>query len=455
MASNPLRRNPKWTKLLSTERLRTSNVGVGDRSKYDARTPFENDYDRVIFSSSFRRLKNKAQVFSLEGHDFVRTRLTHSIEVSTIGRALGEGVAKHLGLNGRDIGSLVATACLLHDIGNPPFGHSGERAIGSWFSDQRRAQHKLLIDDPQEIHDLSAFEGNSQALRIATRTQWSGYDYGMNLTAATLSTLIKYPCSSIQSRENGPKALSKFGYFKDDHATFEEIRTKTGLSEFARHPLTFLVEAADDIAYATGDIEDVLKKGIVDYESIRSILKKGADDQSLDIIKRYLDKAFKDLASVKNKRERQQLSVQRFSQAAVRMMTKSAIECFVNNSDSIVNGIFDDELVERMSIAHLCRSLKAVMKSGVYSHVEIAHREQASQRVIHGILDVIVSELKTNPNGALAQSVYTKAPKNPRDHNRSSKDYKIALRMTDYVSGMTDGFALAQYQRMNAMGAQL
>src|SRR3954465_1008150 len=122
--------DPKWDKLLSIERLRTSKV-KGPRSEFDARSEFENDYDRIIFSSSFRRLKNKAQVFSLEGHDFVRTRLTHSIEVSTIGRALGEGVAKHLALDDRDVGSLVATACVLHDIGNPPFGHSGERAIGA------------------------------------------------------------------------------------------------------------------------------------------------------------------------------------------------------------------------------------------------------------------------------------------------------------------------------------
>lgn len=446
--------DPKWEKFLSTERLRVSKVTT--RSDYDGRSAFENDYDRVIFSSSFRRLKNKAQVFSLEGHDFVRTRLTHSIEVSTIGRALGEGVTKHLSLDARDLGSLVATVCLLHDIGNPPFGHSGERAIGTWF--ETKAGDRLKLEDPQERGDVLAFEGNAQALRIATRTQWSGLDYGLNLTAATLSALIKYPCSSVETVANGPKALKKFGYFKDDRATFAEIRRMTGLTGHMRHPLTFLMEAADDIAYATGDLEDVLKKGLVDYDTIREVLYQGADELAKKLIESYLDNVFVELkTAVGDKRERQQMALQRFCQMAVRKMTQSAIECFIQNSEAIVNGEFDASIVELqgMKLAPLCTALKEVMYRAVYSHLEIAHREQAASKVIHGLLDAIIAEFRHAPDGTLSKKVYVSAPRNPRDSNDASESYSLALRMTDYVSGMTDAFALADYQRINAMGVSL
>ena len=169
--------------LTSPDRLRPSRVK--GRSQLDARTEFENDFDRVVFSSSFRRLRNKAQVFSLEPHDFVRTRLTHSIEVATIGRSLGEGAAAGMVskypelsiLSQRDIGTIVATACLLHDIGNPPFGHSGEKAIGRWFSNNIDTGTKLKLPDATERTDLTEFEGNAQSFRIATRLQWSGQDY--------------------------------------------------------------------------------------------------------------------------------------------------------------------------------------------------------------------------------------------------------------------------------------
>ena len=439
----------KWKLLLSEERLRPTKVKK--RSSYDARTAFENDYDRVIFCSSFRRLRSKAQVFSLEGHDFVRTRLTHSIEVSTIGRALGDGVAKHLELPIEKIGNLLATVCLLHDIGNPPFGHSGERAIGSWFKENSK---KLLLNDPAELADVTAFEGNAQALRIATRTQWSGPDYGLNLTSATLSTLIKYPCSSTESKDDGPKALSKFGYFKADEATFQEVRQLTGLKGHMRHPLTFLMEAADDIAYATGDLEDVLKMGLVDYHTIRKILKNNTEGLSAELIRTYLDGAYKELSFVKESKERQQLSLQRFCQMAVRLMTQSAIECFIQNSEAIVVGGFDAEIVETMKLSGLCKALKKVMKDTVYPHLEIAHREQASAKVIHGLLNGIFEELMCAPKGTLAKKVYVKAPSNPRDV-KVSEGYQYALRMTDYVAGMTDAFALSEYQRMNAMGASL
>jgi dGTPase len=444
-----------WRHLLSDQRLRKSRVD--GRSPFDARTAFENDFDRVVFSSSFRRLRNKAQVFSLEPHDFVRTRLTHSFEVSTIGRSLGEGAAAalnrrcpQLSLIERDVATIVATACLLHDIGNPPFGHAGEKAIGKWFATNIDGEKRLKVSDPQERLDLTTFEGNAQALRIATRLQWSGQDFGMNLTVATLSTLIKYPCKSNEAQEKGPKPLKKFGYFKADASTFEKIRSITGLEAHRRHPLTYLMEAADDIAYATADIEDVLKKGFVDYETIRDRLKTARTKESKECVEKFLDRPYLDDFRMLERKERRQLTIQRFSQMAIRLMVKSVIEAFLASYDEIMLGSFTDDLVGVMSMSDLCSALKGVMTEHIHSHIEIAHREQTARNVIAGLLSAIIDEIQERPDGALASS-YRAAPIHGDESDKLSENFKIAERAADYVAGMTDGHALAQYQRISGM----
>lgn len=443
---------------MCTDRLRETRVK--HRSEYDARTPFENDFDRVVFSSSFRRLRNKAQVLSLEPHDFVRTRLTHSFEVSTIGRSLGEGAANALVKSRklpeivvpRDVGTVVATACLLHDIGNPPFGHSGEKAIGGWFAANMDAGKKLKVSDAREKADLTAFEGNAQAFRIATRLQWSGQDFGMNLTVATVSTLIKYPCASNETQPAGPKMRKKFGYFTADASTFKEVRSRTGLHSYGRHPLTYLMEAADDIAYATGDIEDVLKKRFVDYETICDTLRRVTADESKRCVADYLDKPYQEeFTSVKSREERQQLAVQRFCQMAIRLMMKSTIEAFVLNYDAIMDGTFTEDLVGVMPMKDLCDALKSIMTDHIYSHIEIANREQTARNVIAGLLSAIIDEIQERPEGPLASSIYREAPSHERESVRTHENYRIAQRATDYVAGMTDGHALAQYQRISGM----
>jgi len=447
----------EWRSFLSVERLRKTRVQ--GRSPLDARTAFENDYDRVVFSSSFRRLRNKAQVFSLEPHDFVRTRLTHSFEVSTIGRSLGEGAASALRLGypaldflvPRDIGTVVATACLLHDIGNPPFGHSGEKAIGRWFDGNIDAEKRLKLSDRQERADLTMFEGNAQAFRIATRLQWSGQEFGMNLTVATLSALLKYPCSSNQVQAGGSKSLKKFGYFKADANAFKTVRALTGLGAGTRrNPLTYLMEAADDIGYCAGDIEDVLKKGLVDYDSIREALTK-TSGQSLDCVSMFLDAPYKHEFAALSPRERRQLSIQRFCQMAIRMMMKSAIEAFIENFEPIMRGDFQKDLVEAMELGDLCTALKGIMIDHVYPHIEIAHREQTARNVLEGLLSTIIDELQDRPDGSLAKSIYRAAPANSSEPGNLSANYQLAQRATDYVSGMTDGHALAQFQRISGM----
>jgi dGTPase len=350
-----------------------------------------------------------------------------------------------------DVGTIAATACLLHDIGNPPFGHSGEKAIGKWFAGNVDEGKKLKLSDKQEREDLMMFEGNAQGLRIATRLQWTGDDFGMNLTAATLSALIKYPCSSNEMRTDGSKSLKKFGYFKSDTIAFEKIRSFTGLVEHQRNPLTYLMEAADDIAYATGDIEDLLKKGFVDYATIRAMLEATKDD-SKRCVEKFLDKPYDEFSGLAPG-ERRQLAIQRFCQMAIRLMMKSAIQAFLANFSLIMDGSFNEDLIGAMSMSDLCQTLKAIMEQHVYSHVEIAYREQTARSVIGGLLEAIIEELQDRPDGALAKSTYRDAPIHTGESYGASENYRIAQRATDYIAGMTDGYALAQFQRISGMRA--
>ena len=390
----------------------------------------------------------------------MRTRLTHSFEVSTIGRALGEGAAKlvksqyqQLHFSPRDIGTVVATACLLHDIGNPPFGHSGETAIGDWFN-ENVSNKGLKISDDQELKDLTRFEGNAQAFRIATRLQWSGAEFGMNLTAAALSTLIKYPCASNESKGNaGAQSLKKFGYFKSDAYAFGEIRKLTGLVDHQRHPLTYLMEAADDIGYAAGDLEDVMKKGFVDYHTIREALHKVKAKESKECVSKFLEKPYNEEFKNLDPRERRQLSVQRFCQMAVRLMMKSAIEAFSKNFDLIMQQKLNKDLAGVMSMRDLCSELKDIMTQHVYPHLEIAQREQTARSVIAGLLEAVMGEVQERPKGPLASFTYRGAPKHASDC-QVSENYQIAFRAVDYVAGMTDGHALAHFHRIVGINAQ-
>jgi dGTPase len=269
--------DPRWKTLLSDERFCRDG-----RTKLDdiARGPFDRDYDRIIHSSNFRRLKDKTQVFPLSSNDFVRTRLTHSLEVSCIGRTLGRRVKELLNeaVTGEaDIGAIVAAACLAHDIGNPPFGHSGEFAIQAWAqknvcAEMDTAKRKAIyrVETAQERQDLHDFDGNAQSLRVVTRVQARRRKGGMQLTHATLGAMMKYPCGSLINGKRRAKRLEqkKCGYFDDDRDDVIRALKKMGQTPYAtgsfhRHPLAFLVEAADDISNAVVDLEDTVDQKLI------------------------------------------------------------------------------------------------------------------------------------------------------------------------------------------------
>ena len=258
-----------WTQLLSNKRFGKTSASQVTPS----RSPFHQDYDRVVFSSAFRRLQDKTQVFPLAKSDYVRTRLTHSLEASCVGRSLGMEVGLRLkrlpkGVDTSGLGMIVSTACLAHDIGNPPFGHAGEQAISQWFRD--KGKEFLCPLTEQQKRDFLNFEGNAQGFRILTRLQHPGNNGGLQLTYATLSAFSKYPTSSIAvSKENGNSSVArkKHGFFAADKQAFSQVAKTVGLipsdreESWCRHPLAFLVEAADDICYSIIDLEDGVRRG--------------------------------------------------------------------------------------------------------------------------------------------------------------------------------------------------
>ena len=255
-----------WKTLLCKDRPRPS-TSLGDH-----RAQFERDFDRTIFSTPVKRLQDKAQVFPLEPHDAVRTRLTHSLEVSSVARGLGIAVGKWLlderliepGME-RSVEAISATCGLIHDLGNPPFGHSGEEAICHWFDSRfgRSGLGGALHGNSQLIQDFLRFGGNAQSLRLLTKLQILADYNGLNLTFGTLSASCKYIAPSHESGDKGNHAKSKPGYFASENGVVKQIRERTGTGD-ARNPITYLVEAADDIVYSVADIEDAVKKGVLD-----------------------------------------------------------------------------------------------------------------------------------------------------------------------------------------------
>jgi len=280
VAAEPMR----WERLLSRRRL-----GTAPSAEVPDRTAFQRDYDRLVFSSAFRRLQDKTQVFPLAESDYVRTRLTHSLEASCVGRSLGTLVGQALeesdrlpdAIGAADVGAIVAAAGLAHDIGNPPFGHSGEDAIGHWFAHSEAGRRYLDQLDEAQAEELRRFEGNAQGFRVITRLQNPDSAGGLGLTCATLGAFSKYPRGAARSaaeREYDGASNKKFGFFEAERGRFETVAAEVGLiprragESWYRHPLAFLVEAADDICYHIVDLEDAFRLGHVTFAETEALL---------------------------------------------------------------------------------------------------------------------------------------------------------------------------------------
>jgi dGTPase len=444
-----------WTTLLNQNRRRQTTI-PGDH-----RAQFERDFDRSVFSTPVKRLQDKAQVFPLEPHDAVRTRLTHSLEVSCVARGLATSVSKWLIQQGeikadmdRSIEAIAATCGLIHDLGNPPFGHSGEDAIRSWFQRKDHAEElKIHLSSEQQIQDFLRFEGNAQSLRLVATLQVLADRTGLNLTFGTLSALRKYVVPSDEAdKDNANRAWRKPGYFASENDIVNQITEATGTGT-ARNPICFLVEAADDIVYLAADVEDAVKKGILSWADIQEKLESKSDsvqraiERKEVILKAGRPEVPKDLDD--------DAHVAAFRTAAIGVMTDAVIDTFKKLYQAIMDGKHEGDLLDESGAKELGECLRKIGQTCVYPTRSTLTLELMGRHVIHDLMDIfwegaralpIGAEPKTSKfEGKAAALISANYRRIFRDFATEKKDlpetYHRFQLVTDYICGMTDSFA--------------
>ena len=472
----------EWKQLLCEKRQSASK----SVNKTDLRNEFQKDYHRIICSASFRRLQDKTQVFPLDKSDFVRTRLTHSLEVASFAKTLGQTAFQYLIDNNKDeeltpeikekVCSILECAGLLHDIGNPPFGHFGEDSIRNWFKNNlSKIEFKgTSVEDylnEQMKNDLYHFEGNAQALRLLAKLHYLVDENGMHLTYALLNTLIKYPVSSCGiNKHSGNIKDKKMGYYFAEQELFEDITESTGAVN-CRYPLTFLLEAADDIAYHTADIEDAVKKGFLSYsqllEELRSekYINKCTDVQEIQSYKNAVDMLETKYAKAKeNGVPNPELNaVQNWIIYVQGQLLYCASYGFTKNYQSIMNGTFSTEVISASRGKTLSDALGSIVCDYVFKSCEIYKTEIAAGNIINFLLDKFVpaaviydTDNELSPMDEriihLISDNYRQIYKIYSDgKDENEKLYLRLLLVTDYICGMTDSFAKRLYQELNGI----
>ena len=460
-----------WEQLLNSERRKPNKPQQAEKSKpIDARTEIERDYDRILFSTPVRRLADKTQVFPLERNDSVRTRLTHSYEVSNLARSLGVTLAFDDKIitdetlkSERNLPAILAAIGFAHDLGNPPFGHQGEHAIQTWFEDSLDVLEDDQLTEAMK-QEFRKFEGNAQTLRLLTRLQLINDDYGLNLTYSTLAALMKYPTASDKINKDDV-ARKKYGYFQSEKGIVEEIWKKTGLSEGVRHPLAYVMEACDDIAYTVLDAEDSVKKGLVSFSDLMSYLKHhgNGDDVVKEVVTLACErhKNYRDETGL-SPAELNDISMQRFRVDAIGAMIRDVRDTYKNQEDNIMAGDLKSDLLAVSRSSKLCELLRKFDKNHAYIHRSVLEVELTGYNTIRGLMDFLweaIHQRKEPENlGAhrltpFAAYAYNRISENYRrifenDSNPLPVRYKELQLLTDMISGMTDSFALSLYDEL-------
>jgi dGTPase len=443
-----LPRTLDWHHLLPDGR-----AGAAPESASDARSPFQRDHDRILFSGPFRRLADKTQVFPLPVDDHVHSRLTHSLEVATLGRSLGTLVGRRLvasgarlpaGRDARDVGDCVAAACLAHDLGNPPFGHVGEQAIQEYFA--RHAPDGVL--DPlnaRERRDLLRFEGNAQAFRILTRLEQPWRGEGLGLTHATLGAFMKYPCcSDTAGAKDRGRSARKHGIMSPELPAWEATaaalgleRRAAGVDRWPRHPLAFLTEAADDVAYLLLDLEDGFR------------LKHVAEDEYLALVRPLAGGSATSAdasAGVTSRNDRLDRAGWLRARAIDTLLGELA-DAFMAHVDGIMDGTFDDELRRFIPHAAELKAVEATCLAQCYQARDVLKMELAGAEAIQGLLDCFVRAL-LEPNTLRGEHQRLLRSQVISD---AGTRYEQLVRITDHVAGMTDNYAVRLYRELRGM----
>ena len=460
----------RWAELQCERRPGREDLWAGEK---DLRSGFEKDYHRIIVSASFRRLQDKTQVFPLDKSDFIRTRLTHSLEVSSIGRSLAENIASAILSSGidpefslkmkGDICDILQCAGLIHDIGNPPFGHFGEETIRDWFDrrlDDLAWEGTPLneILNPQQLMDFRLFEGNAQGLRMVAKLDYPIRNEGMNLTYGLLSAMIKYPTSSLECDSSAKDVRRrKNGYFYSEEKLFRTIGEETGCRN-ARNPLSYILEAADDIAYATADIEDAFKKGFFDYETFTRELRERGAGKAFRI--RLAD--IYDMARLSGASNPEEYAVRSWLREVQDSLIVAATDGFLSRYREIMEGTWPGGILTSGPAGKLLGILKAVAYDYAFTSSSIFRTEIAAHRILNCLLDILVpsSLLFGNPKPGLMEEKYLSLiPENyGQVCRRMSEDaalpdrlYAKLLMATDTISGMTDSYAKDLYSELTGL----
>ena len=438
-----------WDKLLSIKRF-----GLEERALEEIhdRTQFQRDFDRLIFSSPFRRLQDKTQVFALPGSVFVHNRLTHSLEVSSVGRSLGNMAAKLLQEKGYttsplldEIGSVVATACLAHDLGNPPFGHSGESAMSHYFSNGRGRDLKNRVSEKEWL-DLTHFEGNANALRLLTHQFNGRRKGGFSLTYTSVASVIKYPFPSGAH----PKGKKKYGYFQAEKSQFDQIVAELGLTSlgnerFARHPLVYLVEVADDICYQFMDIEDSHKLKILTTEEVKVLFLNFLHEP-------HQRKRFEEVCEeVTDANE--QIAYLRAS--VISLLVRECVKVFIDNQEAILGGEFEKPLIDALpeTLKNAMKECERTAYAKIYRHPSVVEVEIAGYKILGSLLSEFV-EAVLNPEDYYSGMILPFIPEQYKVSEKASVYTKV-LSVLDFISGMTDVYALDLYRKIQGTGLSL
>ena len=438
-----------WNQLISNTRLGQEELVTKEQSH--SRTQFQRDYDRIIFSSPFRRMQNKTQVFPLPGSVFVHNRLTHSLEVASVGRSLGSMFVeraeseKQLPENMlfQEIGSVVSAACLAHDMGNPPFGHSGEDAIAHFFkkSSEPRLRAELTAS---EWKDFTLFDGNANAFRLLSHQFNGRREGGFALTYTTLASIVKYPFESMLTDK------PKFGFFQSEKALFERIANELGLiklnddpARYCRHPLVFLVEAADDICYQLMDLEDAHKLKIHGYDLTRELFMSFFDPQ---LEAKQISRMNETLRVVSDPNE--QIAYLRAS--VIGKLAKECIDTFWQHQDEILSGGFQHPLIDHVHPTSLAaiKTIKEVSIKNIYNDRSVVEVEISGYQIIGTLLEVFV-EAMLNPEEEISKKMKRLIPAQ-YDGQHPTTCEKVQS-VVDFVSGMTDLYALDLYRKIKGI----
>jgi dGTPase len=437
-----------WEQLLSLKRQGDTNKRL--RIKQDeTRLGFEVDYDRIIFSSAFRSLQDKTQVIPLSKTDFVHTRLTHSLEVSVVGRSLGRLVGKKIiekypflkeihGFHINDFGAIVAAASLAHDIGNPPFGHSGEEAIGEYFS-IGKGQHFEEQLTPKQWQDLIDFEGNANGFSVLTGSR-PGIEGGLRISYATLGAFMKYPKESLPKKPTKNIADKKYGFFQTDKDFFQEVAQDLGLIPnktgqdigYERHPLAYLVEAADDICYTIIDFEDGINLGLVSEDFALEYLIKLVKD-SIDTSK---------YKSLETKEDR----ISYLRALAIGSLINDAVNVFIENEEAILAGNFPFSLMDKSKYKAQMDDIISICVNNIYNSREVIEKEIVGYQIIQTLLDKFITAFNNNYAGKASNYDKLILKMLPEKHHLEKETlYERLLHICHYISLLTDGKALELY----------